>query len=175
MRRKFDALLLFIILILNVTSLYAYPSSDWEIRMYPFWQDDYNSVILGCKDDDQACKSTRGDHTIAKYGCSLTAMTMLYKYYGFDVIPDENHIPIHAIDYYLTHNLNPHSFNDYLSGQYPVTLGFAAGYDFDFNKTTNNFYYYEAFLNSGMYYYRYVVPNYNMIEGRLSSACPQVR
>ncbi len=94
-------------------------------------------------------------------------MAMLYLAYGFYYIPDEEHNPqpIYSGDY-ITNRLKPSTFNQYLSAKDLIgrPLGFINFiYDFDWLKTTSNFYYYldtPAAYGTGLHY-KYLVPNYD--------------
>ena len=118
------------------------------------------------------CQANRAGRTIAKYGCALASMSMLYGSYGFGRIPDENHHPLLiGNDSYL----NLETFNNYLSKPVDPTLifsnfgptstrGFNSNYDIDWLKTTSTFYYSDIyFLNNDFNIrpYHYVVPNYD--------------
>ncbi len=173
MLRKVQISLLVVTLLAGTASLsHSYPQGDEQILMHAFWQNDstYRSNIFGCQNNDTTCQAQRQGHTIWKYGCALTSMAMLYWAYGFYSIPDERHVP----QYNLGNKLNPDTFNNYLAGRVDsasVLLfgpsesmrGFNSSYDFDFLKTTSNFYYYNE--TPGAYgiglHNAQLVPNYD--------------
>jgi hypothetical protein len=126
--------------------------------MHPFWQGDYYD-ILACRSDDKNCQTSRKGKTIAKWGCALTSMAMLYWNDGFWWIPDENHVPIFSIPT----SLNPRTFNNLLSARdkQGSLLGFNDdNNNFDWYKTTTNFYYYNSIAYQIGLHYEYVIPNY---------------
>jgi len=157
LRKIAFSLLIAILLLATVTPSHAYPEGDEQIHMRPFWQGEYGD-ILGCKNNDVACQSNRQDKRISNKGCALTSMAMLYWAHGFWYIPDKNHQPMPIWTSFWT-RLNPSTLNSYLSEK--DHFGFAENYDFDWLKTTGNFYYYNDASSAYGYHYAYVVPNYD--------------
>ncbi len=147
-----------------------YPEGDVQIPMHAFWQNyvsDWSYNIMGCQDNDAACKSQWQGFTIGSKGCTVTSMAMLYYMHGFQVIPDALHTPTPfcILNYCSYPPLNPGSFNNYLSGKDSSggLLGFESNHGLNWLKTTSNFYYYDP--TPGAYgtslHYSYVVPNYD--------------
>ncbi len=172
MRKSQISLLVLILLTATVSLSHAYPQRDEQIRMTPFWQnyvENWSYNIMGCQDRDTACYSrTQQDgkcHSIGCVGCTLTSMAMLYWGWGFHVMPGLNHEPMPCYGGICMFRLNPGTFNNYLSGRNPSggLLGFDSNHDFNWYKTTTNFYYYDE--SPGAYglglHYKYLVPNYN--------------
>lgn len=77
-KRHVFTILLIIFITAFASTAYAVPSTDIGLIVWPYWQ--FQSEWADMPYDHKG--------TIGEYGCALTSLSMLLKYYGLKWIPD---------------------------------------------------------------------------------------